>query len=64
MVLSFIEQIMRKDAYMTIYSIYKMNHPVTPKKEVVNVYDLGYYRSRNRFLRTNIIIALQKEEKK
>ncbi len=26
---------------MTIYSIYKKNHPVTPK-EVVNVYDLGY----------------------
>ena len=26
---------------MTIYSIYKKNHPVTPK-EVVNVVDLGY----------------------
>ena len=26
---------------MTIYSIYKKNHPVTPK-EVVNVIDLGY----------------------
>ncbi len=24
------------------YNIYKKNHPVTPKKEVVNVYDLGY----------------------
>ena len=26
---------------MTIYSIYKKNHPVTPPK-VVNVIDLGY----------------------
>jgi hypothetical protein len=26
---------------MIIYSIYKKNHPVSPK-EVVNVYDLGY----------------------
>ncbi len=26
---------------MTIYLIYKRNHPITPK-EVVNVYDLGY----------------------
>ena len=26
---------------MTIYSIYKRNHPVTPK-QVVNVIDLGY----------------------
>ncbi len=26
---------------MTIYSVYKENHPVTPK-EVVNVVDLGY----------------------
>ena len=27
---------------MTIYSIYKKNHPVTPSKQVVNVIDLGY----------------------
>ena len=26
---------------MTIYSIYKKNHPITPK-QVVNVFDLGY----------------------
>ncbi len=26
---------------MTIYSIYKKNHPIMPK-DVVNVYDLGY----------------------
>ena len=26
---------------MTIYSVYKKNHPVTPK-EVVTVVDLGY----------------------
>ena len=27
---------------MTIYSIYKKNHPVTPSKQVLNVIDLGY----------------------
>ena len=27
---------------MTIYSIYKKNHPVTPSKQVANVIDLGY----------------------
>ncbi|MER5174253.1 MAG: hypothetical protein ABJB76_08535 [Candidatus Nitrosocosmicus sp.] len=27
---------------MIIYSIYKKNHPVTPKEVVVNVFDLGY----------------------
>jgi hypothetical protein len=41
MVLSFIKQIVRKDAGMTIYSIYKKNHPVTPK-QVVTVVDLEY----------------------
>ena len=41
MVLSFIKQIVRKDAGMTIYSIYEKNHPVT-SKQVVTVVDLGY----------------------
>jgi hypothetical protein len=27
---------------MIIYSIYKKNYPVTPSKQVVNVFDLGY----------------------
>ena len=27
---------------MIIYRVYKKNHPVIPKQEVVNVVDLGY----------------------
>ena len=34
---------------MTIYSIYKMNHPVTPSKQVLNVFDLGYLGVENDF---------------
>ena len=41
MAISFIRSPIRKDEGMTIYSIYKNNHPVTPK-QVVNVVDLGY----------------------
>jgi hypothetical protein len=41
MVISFIRPPIRKDIGMTIYSIYKNNHPVTPP-QVVNVIDLGY----------------------
>ena len=44
------------------YDIYKKNHAITPK-EVVNVFDLGYLRSRKGFPRTNIIITVQKEKK-
>jgi hypothetical protein len=33
---------------MTIYSIYKNNHPITPK-QVVNVIDLGYLRVEKDF---------------
>ena len=33
---------------MIIYSIYKKNHPVTPK-QVVNVVDLGYLGVENDF---------------
>ncbi len=43
------------------YDIYKENRPVTPK-QVVNVLDLGYL-DLDGFSRTNIIIALQEEEK-
>ncbi len=32
----------RKEENMTIYLIYKKKHLVTPKEEVINVYDLGY----------------------
>ena len=42
------------------YSIYKKNHPVTPK-DVVNVFDLGYWY-RKGFPRTTIIHTKQKEE--
>jgi hypothetical protein len=41
MVISFIRPSIRKEEGMTIYSIYKNNHPVTPP-QVVNVLDLGY----------------------
>ena len=41
MVLSFTKYAIKKEENMTIYSIYKKNHPVIPK-EVVNVVDLGY----------------------
>jgi hypothetical protein len=41
-VISFIRSPIRKEKCMIIYSIYKENHPVTPK-EVVNVLDLGYH---------------------
>jgi hypothetical protein len=40
-VISFIRQIIRKEKGMTIYSIFKKNHPVI-SKEVVTVVDLGY----------------------
>ncbi len=36
------KEIIKKERDMTIYSIYKKNHPVTPSKQVVNVVDLGY----------------------
>ena len=42
MAISFTKQIIiRKEEGMTIYSIYKKNHPIMPK-DVVNVIDLGY----------------------
>ncbi len=44
------------------YDIYKKNHPVTPK-QVVNVFDLGYLRRRERLSRTTIIHTEQKKEK-
>ena len=31
------------------YDIYKKNHPITPKDEVVNVFDLGYLGVENDF---------------
>ncbi len=40
-VTSFTKYAIRKEENMTIYSIYKKNHPVIPK-QVVNVIDLGY----------------------
>jgi hypothetical protein len=40
-VISFTKYAIRKEENMTIYSIYKKNHPVIPK-EVVNVVNLGY----------------------
>jgi hypothetical protein len=40
-VLLFIKQDIRKEENMTIYRVYKRNHPVTPK-DVINVFDLGY----------------------
>jgi hypothetical protein len=46
---------------MIIYSIYKKNHPVTPK-EVVDVVDLGYL-GIEKDSRSTIRIALQKEKK-
>jgi hypothetical protein len=40
--ISFTKQIIiRKEEGMTIYLIYKKNHPIMPK-DVVNVYDRGY----------------------
>jgi DDE superfamily endonuclease len=41
MVSLYIQQATTKGVYTIIYSIYKKNHPVTPK-QVVNVFDLGY----------------------
>ena len=41
MVILFIKKPIKKEENMIIYSIYKKNHPVTPK-EVVNVFDLGF----------------------
>ena len=40
-VISFTKSAIRKEEDMTIYSIYKKNHPVTPK-QIVNVLDLGF----------------------
>ncbi len=40
-VTSFTKYAIRKEENMTIYSVYKKNHPVIPK-QVVNVIDLGY----------------------
>ena len=39
---------------MTIYSVYKKNHPVLPK-EVVSVIDLGYIGVENDFPITTIV---------
>ena len=47
---------------MTIYSIYKKNHPVIPK-QVVNVVDLRISWCRKGFPRTTIRLTVQKEEK-
>jgi hypothetical protein len=40
-VISFTKYAIKKEENMTIYSIYKKNHPVIPK-QVVTVVDLGY----------------------
>ena len=47
---------------MTIYSIYKNNHPVTPK-QVVNVVDLGYLGVEKDFPRTTIIALPYKKKR-
>ncbi len=62
MVLSFIKQIVRKDAGMTIYSIYKKNHPVT-SKQVVTVVDLGYLGIEKDYPES-VIIALPCKKKR
>ncbi len=46
--LSSTKQITRKGVDMTIYWIYKKNHPITPK-QVINVVDLGYLGIENDF---------------
>ena len=43
--------------------IYRKNHIVTPKKEVVNVFNLGYSETRKRLSSAKIITTLQREEK-
>ena len=47
---------------MTIYSIYKKNHPVI-SKQVVNVIDLGYPWCRKGFPRTTIIALPYKKNR-
>jgi hypothetical protein len=47
---------------MIIYSIYKKNHPVTPK-QVVNVIDLGYLGIEKDFPE-QLLFALPYKEKK
>ena len=46
---------------MIIYSIYKKNHPVTPK-QVFNVFDLGY-RCRGDFPEHPSALPYKKENK-
>ncbi len=48
-VISFIKQIIKKERDMTIYSIYKKNHPVI-SKQVVKVIDLGFLGVEKDFL--------------
>ncbi|HXS60867.1 MAG TPA: hypothetical protein VN703_08670 [Candidatus Sulfopaludibacter sp.] len=42
--------------------IYKKNHPVTPKKEVINVDDLGYLGVETDFQEQISLIPNRKEE--
>ena len=46
---------------MTIYSIYKKNHPIIPK-QVVNVIDLGYLGVDNDFPEQLSVMPHKKKE--
>jgi hypothetical protein len=50
----------KKEEDMTIYSIYKKNHPVTTK-QILNVFDLGYLGVENDFPKQLSSIPVRRE---